>query len=153
MRNCQDLSEMLRNSLTIYTRQQNPAHAHATDHWLQDFPLVFPQGSAAADVPDAPLVSLRSSSVASEMTMPFIPADITPAIERLLQVRLIRHPYLFPIVTSMCLCVMMQQLQQLYALVCCGKQVLPVSDIRGSVASGHVRVLTTSHAEECTWHC
>ena len=52
--------------------------------------------SAAAAVPEAPLVSLRSASSSSELIMPFIPADITPAIERLLQVGCSARPLLRP---------------------------------------------------------
>lgn len=52
--------------------------------------------SAAAAVPEAPLVSLRSASSSSELMMPFIPADVTPAIERLLQVGCNARPFLRP---------------------------------------------------------
>ena len=53
-------------------------------------PLCVCQGneSAASARPEEPLMTLKSSSSSSEFFMPFIPADITPAIERLLLVSL-----------------------------------------------------------------
>lgn len=60
--------------------------------------------SAAAAAPEAPLVSLRSSSSSSELMMPFIPADVTPAVERLLQVSsipLLFHSASRPVLSSL----------------------------------------------------